>query len=59
MSQSIREAFKWTFENHCPYTELLEQTLARLDQAPQELPTIPERKNLDLSEVLLSDYAFS
>ncbi len=61
MSAAIRQAFFWLFDNHCPYTELLEQTLARLEQEPDadDIPTIPEKLDLDLSEVLRSQYAFS
>lgn len=60
MSVSVRQAFYWLFDNHCPYTELLEQTLARLEQAPdtQDIQ-VPDKLDLDLSEVLKSDYAFS
>lgn len=59
MAQCIRLAFYDLFNNHCPYTELLEQTLARLDEIPDEIPRVPDKYDLDISEILKSDYAFS
>lgn len=64
MSASVRQAFYDTFADYCPYTDLLNQTLARLSERGIDLPEnphdeIPEPGTLDLSEVLKSDYAFS
>lgn len=59
MAKCVRLAFYDLFNNHCPYTELLEQTLARLDETPDEIPTVPDKYDLDISEILKSDYAFS
>lgn len=59
MGDCVRLAFYDLFNEHCPYTELLEQTLARLDETPAEIPTVPDKGDLDISEILKSNYAFS
>lgn len=62
MAWAIRQSFYEIFDKHCPYQELLDQTLARLRDMgiePETVPEVPRKLDLDLSEVLKSDYAFS
>ncbi len=64
MSACVRAAFRDLYKDYCLYTDVLEQTIAQLDNPEDaDLPDIPPKGSddgeLDLDEVLRSDYAFS
>ena len=60
MSRAIREAFVDLYDGYCLYSDLKKQTVDRLSlQANQDLLVVPEKGDLDLSEVLDSNYCFS
>lgn len=56
----IREAFVDMYENYCPFAELDRYARSVLsEEGIEKLPPIPQRGNLDLRQVLISDYAFA
>lgn len=60
LSYCVRQAFVDLYEGYCLYTDVLEQTKARLaDPEAADLPEVPEQGTLNLQDVLLSSYAFS
>lgn len=61
LAWAVRRAFVDTFKNHDPYQELLDQNLPRLENQPENPPSVPERpeQTFDLEQVMLSEYAFS
>lgn len=56
MREMISKAFVTTFEDYCPYQDVLEQNFARLTDTPDEIPTVPDRGLLDIQEVYKSKY---
>ncbi len=60
MSRAIRSAFVDLYSDYCLYSELLAQTKERLDdKSAADALQVPEKGDLDLQEVLKSDYCFS
>lgn len=59
MSLLTREAFIELYDGYCVYEDLKEQTLMRLDNAPDNFKEIPPKGDLDINEVYKSDYFFS
>lgn len=55
MSVAIRESFVDLFSNHCPFEALMHQTLQRISNKVE----LPMPGDLDLNDVVKSDYAFS
>jgi DNA-directed RNA polymerase, mitochondrial len=59
-SQLIRQAFVNMYENYCPFETVLEAAKEALpEEAHKLLPTVPEKGDLDLQEILDADYAFA
>lgn len=57
MSYCIRKSFRDLYTDYCLYTDVLNQTIARLDDPDNaDLDPIPAKGNLDLDLVLESDY---
>ena len=57
MSYCIRRSFVDLYKDYCLYTDVLEQTIALLDNPEDaDLPTVPAKGTLDLELVLQSDY---
>jgi len=57
MSHCIRRSFVDLYKGYCLYTDVLEQTIALLDNPEDaDLPTVPPKGTLDLELVLESDY---
>jgi len=64
MSACVRTTFRDLYTDYCLYTDVLEQTIAQLDDPENaDLPPVPSKGSedglLDLEEVIGSDYAFS
>ena len=60
LGRCVREAFVDLYDGYCLYTDVLNQTIARLDDpAAADLPPIPKKGSLDLNQVINSQYAFS
>jgi len=60
LGRCVREAFIDLYDGYCLYTDVLEQTIARLDDpASADLPTVPEKGKLKLDDLIDNPYAFS
>jgi DNA-directed RNA polymerase len=56
----IREAFVEMYEAYDPFEEILEAAKAVLsDKGIEKLPEVPEKGQLDLRQIIVSDYAFA
>jgi len=55
MSDGIHEAFVQLFDQNCPYSQLKEQTVARIAESKD----VPKRRDLDIQETRQSDYLVS
>ena len=56
--QIIREAFVDMYESYCPFEEVLEQAMVRIDDETK-LPSLPAIGDWELREVLDATYAFA
>lgn len=60
LGRCVREAFIDLYDGYCLYEDVLNQTIARLDDpASAHLPTVPTKGTLDLDGVMGNPYAFS
>lgn len=56
MRDKIATAFVTTFEDYCPYQDVLQQNLSRLPEAPDNIPSVPDKGLLDINAVYASRY---
>jgi DNA-directed RNA polymerase len=60
MAQCLRLAFVDLYEDYNLYEDIRDQVLAQLDNPEDaDLAPLPKRGDLDVRQILASDYAFS
>lgn len=58
MYVAVRQSLINMYESYCPFEEIRRQTIDALD-AKEKVPNVPEKGDLDLSNILGADYAFA
>jgi len=56
----IRESFVEMYSDYCPFEEVMDYARSVLsDEGIEKLPAVPEKGDMDLTDVLLAPYAFA